>query len=192
LRDICTLIRKGQQFIVSITTKNGDEGRTRLATGEAVWKDDPRLEALGDLDELTCALGEARARMANREHAGMILDIQLRLSQAAAEVAFATTEKGAPQHAITPEQLAELEQGQAQLEAECITLPDAFVLPGGSLAGAALDLARAVTRRVERRVVALCRQGVRLERSTCVYLNRLSDFLWVLARREEPRTTVMD
>ncbi len=129
--------------------------------------------------------------MADRDHAAMILDIQQRISQAAAEVAFATVEQGAPQHAITPDQLAELEAFQARMEAECITLPDAFVLPGGSLAGAALDHARALTRRVERRVVALHRNGLRLAEPTRVYLNLLSDFLWVLARREEPRTTVI-
>ncbi len=175
---------------MSITTGYGDEGATRLLSGERVWKNDPRIEALGDIDELICLLGEARARIAEREHAGMILDMQRAVMRVAAEVASTSDASGSGQDTINSEDIAVIEARQRQLESESGDLPSGFVLPGGSPAGAALDHSRAVARRVERRLVSLRRSDLQLADATLTFMNRLSDILWVLARREEPLSTV--
>jgi len=169
---------------MSIVTGTGDEGRTGLWSGERVWKDDPRVEAYGELDELSSCLGLARVAARLPATAEAIEFAQRVLVRAAAELASPGRRPAAP-----------LSGGDAQAicarvaELEARIPIKGFVLPGRTEASARLDLARTICRRAERRIVSLARacEGTGLavgpELLRCV--NRLSDYLFMLARSEE-------
>lgn len=169
---------------MSIVTKTGDEGLTGLWSGERVWKDDLRVEAYGSLDELSSFLGLARQAARLPETAEALELAQRVLARAAGELASLGKPFAEP---IASEDRECIEGRIKELEAR-IPLTG-FVLPGRIEASARLDVARAVCRRAERRVVSLARSaeggegtvGVELRR----YLNRLSDYLFMLARSEE-------
>jgi len=169
---------------MSIVTKTGDEGMTGLWSGERVWKDDPRVEAYGDLDELSSLLGLARHAARLPATAEAIEAAQRVLSRAAGELASIGARFGAPVSAEDEEAVAAL---TAELESR-VPLKG-FVLPGRTEASARLDVARAVCRRAERRIVTLGRAAAEGEGavSPCLrrYVNRLSDCLFMLARAEE-------
>jgi cob(I)alamin adenosyltransferase len=152
-----------------------------------VAKTDPRTEAYGAVDEAISALGVARAMVKDRGRHAIILRIQSELFTVGAELATDPAEyEKLVQHfmVVTPDFTSRVEAEIADLERR-IVLPDAFVIPGGTPAGAALDVARAVLRRAERRVVGL-QQGGQLHNSEVLrYTNRLSDLLFMLARAEE-------
>jgi ATP:cob(I)alamin adenosyltransferase len=166
---------------MSIVTKTGDEGRTGLWSGERVWKDDPRVEAYGSLDELSSFLGLARLAARLPETAEAIDGIQRGLVRASGELASLGRSFGKP---ISAEEGEELGRRVAELEAR-VPLKG-FVLPGRTEASARLDVARAVCRRAERRAISLGRaeEGA-LRPELRIYLNRLSDYLFMLARAEE-------
>lgn len=170
----------------SITTKVGDKGTTFLFSGEEVPKDSPRTMAYGDLDELVSVLGVARCHVANEEIRSDILAIQRDLFVAGAELATALDHVGLLKQRIGDSELRHFEERRDALERR-IKMPDGFIIPGGSGSpGAAhLDHARAIARRVERRAVTLQRAGLIDNRNLLVWLNRLSDYLWLLARLEE-------
>ena len=161
-------------------TRSGDDGRTGLASGERVAKSSARIEALGSVDEANAAIGVARAHLKGEPEPAvppLLLDplldqIQHRLFDLGADLAGA-----GPQRRIGREQAAELERAIDTLDDQLPALR-AFVLPGGTPAGAALHLARGVCRRAERAVAALDAP----EPAALVYLNRLSDLLFVAAR----------
>ncbi len=171
----------------SIVTKTGDRGETGLLYGGRVSKTDPRTEAYGAIDEAISALGLARALMTDRSRHATVLRIQSELFTVGAELAtdadqYETLRKHFA--LVTEDFTRRLESEVTDLEAN-VPLPDAFVIPGGTQAAAALDLARAVIRRAERRVVAL-QLGVSLPNPEVLrYLNRLSDLVFMLARAEE-------
>ena len=171
---------------MSIITKQGDGGRTKLLTGEEVSKTDPRLAAAGTLDELTSHLGVARAILARTradvELGRSIEELQRDLVRMGGELAS----KGAANwvESTTEVHVRVIEQKVADIEG-AIALPREFVLPGGTEAGAALDVARTVARRLERCVVALHETGGYVNRQGLIYLNRLSDYLFMLARKAE-------
>lgn len=170
----------------SITTKVGDKGTTFLFSGEEVPKDSPRTMAYGDLDELVSVLGVARCHVANEEIKSDILAIQRDLFVAGAELATALDHVGLLKQRIGEAELRHFELRRDALESR-IKMPDGFIIPGGSgaLGAAHLDHARAIARRVERRAVTLQRAGLIDNRNLLVWLNRLSDYLWLLARLEE-------
>lgn len=165
-----------------IYTKTGDTGDTGLFDGTRVQKSDPRVDAYGEVDELAACLGLARGHLAGDADLGdLITSIQKTLFALGARLAD-------PRHKIS-ERVGKAALGEAHvqaLEAEIdrleIELPPLrhFILAGGSLAGATLHLARAVCRRAERRVVGLGDGAV--DPVVIVYLNRLSDLLFVMAR----------
>jgi len=173
-----------------IYTRKGDAGTTGLLFGGGrVSKADPRTDAGGTLDEAVSALGLARASLgagaAAGDLPGLILRLQRELFVVGAEVATRTSRRDrlqAGRTLVTAEMVAALEQLIDELE-ERHPMPAEFVLPGESLAGAALDLARSVVRRAERRSVALV-EGETLDAGSQVlpYLNRLADLLFVMAR----------
>ena len=171
----------------SIVTKTGDGGETGLLYGGRVAKTDPRTEAYGTVDEAISALGAARAQVQDRGRHAIILRVQSELFTVGAELATDTAEyEKLEQHfmVVTPDFTSRVETEIADLERR-IALPDAFVIPGGTPAAAALDVARAVLRRAERRIVGL-QQGGQLRNPEVVrYANRLSDLLFMLARAEE-------
>lgn len=167
-----------------VTTKTGDDGYTGLLGGERVPKWDARLESLGTLDEATSALGLARATATAPDVREAVHQVQKDLYLLMAELATP------PEHyeklglRMTAAQVAGVE---AQLEAfkGRVEIGHVFIIPGASVAGAALDLARSIVRRGERGVARLRHDGVVANDEVPRYLNRVSDLLFVLARFEE-------
>ena len=171
----------------SIVTKGGDGGETGLLYGGRVRKTDPRTEAYGEVDEAISALGLARAQVRDRGRAATILRVQEELFTVGAELATDRSEyPSLEKHflVITPAHTRRLEEEVHALEA-AVPLPDAFVVPGGSVGAAALDVARTVVRRAERRIVALKDAGALPNPEVLRYVNRLSDLVFMLARAEE-------
>ena len=168
---------------MKIYTRTGDAGDTGLFGGGRVAKDDPRVEAYGDVDELNAVLGMARAVEQMPRIDEVLVPVQRDLFAIGALLATPDREKMAQHLAkarIDEERIAELEQAIDDAETELEPLR-AFIRPGGSPKAAALHVARTVCRRAERRVVALQR-SVDLPELTVIYLNRLSDLLFTLAR----------
>jgi cob(I)alamin adenosyltransferase len=174
----------------SITTRVGDRGTTFLFSGEEVAKDGPRTEAYGDLDELVSVLGLARATSRKPFVRASALALQRRLFLAGTELATSARHVGRLRSRIDAAALAAFETERDALEAR-VPMPAGFILPGGTPAAAALDVARALSRRLERKVVGLARRQLVRSPHLLVWLNRLSDYLWLLARYEEGRKTLL-
>ena len=169
---------------LKIYTKTGDRGETGLFGGARVPKDDARVEAYGDVDELNSVLGLAVAASGDGEIAAGLRAIQTDLFTLGARLATPAPEDGGRDNPwiprLDPARVAELEAWIDRAEEELEPLQN-FVLPGGAPAAAALHLARTVCRRAERRVVTLA-HTVEIPELVVMYLNRLSDLLFVLAR----------
>ncbi|HUF28117.1 MAG TPA: cob(I)yrinic acid a,c-diamide adenosyltransferase [Gemmatimonadaceae bacterium] len=168
---------------LKIYTRTGDSGETGLFGGGRVEKDDPRVEAYGDVDELNAVLGMARSAEMMPRIDEVLVPIQRDLFSLGALLATPDREKMKQQLAkarIDDGRIAELERHIDEGEQELEPLK-AFIVPGGTPKAAALHVARTVCRRAERRVVALQRT-VELPPLVVIYLNRLSDLLFVLAR----------
>jgi len=166
--------------LTRIYTRGGDSGETSLVGGRRVAKHDLRVEAYGTVDEANAVLGLARLR-AKGDLAAMLARIQNDLFDLGADLATPSggrKDKGALR--IVASQVKRLEREIDRLNATLKPL-DSFVLPGGSELAAALHLARTVTRRAERRAVALAKREA-INPEAIKYLNRLSDHLFVLAR----------
>lgn len=163
-------------------TRAGDRGETALFGGDRVPKDHPCVEAYGSVDELNSALGVALSVIRQRRVAATLQSIQNELFNIGSELAAESgprAEKG--RTFIDPEsKVADLERLIDEYDAKLPPLRT-FILPSGSQAGALLHLARSVCRRAERAVVRLSRQED-VNPHVIVYLNRLSDLLFVLAR----------
>jgi cob(I)alamin adenosyltransferase len=180
-----------------IYTRTGDRGETGLFGGGRVRKDDARVEAYGDVDELNSVLGVAVAAL-EREGAGEVAlglrRIQSDLFTVGANLATPAPEDGgrASAHvpALEPARVEELERWIDRAEEELAPLKQ-FVLPGGSEAAAQLHVARTICRRAERRVVALA-AGAHVGAEWITFLNRLSDLLFTLARLANHRAGVPD
>ena len=168
---------------MSIVTKTGDLGKTGLLSGERVSKSDPRVEVYGTLDELVSCLGFARGAEVTLDTNFRLKKIQEDLFRLGAELASTKLDPRWKVTVIGQEDTAALETLIKKMEPE-LHLPKSFVLPGGSLPSGAIDMARSVSRRLERQVVHLLEQKLFSNREALIYLNRLSDFLFVLARAE--------
>lgn len=162
---------------MKVYTKTGDKGQTGLYTGERVDKDSVRVEAYGMVDEADSALGMARAIAVNPEVKTTIYDLQKLLWSLMADVASV----GA-QPRITGKEVQQLEALIDKFDAALPPLTS-FLVPGDTASSAALDIARTVTRRAERQLWRLSRQE-ELAGEGLVFLNRLSDLCFVLARVE--------
>jgi cob(I)alamin adenosyltransferase len=177
---------------VSITTGHGDGGETGLLYGGRVPKDDLRTEAYGSLDEAISALGLARSLASGTERAGRLLELQRELFVVGAELATGPGHRADLQrhfNVVTTEMVEALGREIVDLEAR-VPLPGGFVIPGGTPTGAAIDLARTLVRRAERRTVTLQRDGQLENPEVLRYLNRCSDLLFMLAREAEQGATV--
>jgi cob(I)alamin adenosyltransferase len=163
-------------------TGRGDDGTTDLL-GARVTKDDPRVEALGALDEATSAIGLARSLASDGRVRDDLVTVQRDLYRIMAELAF-TADLRPASYELATERIAWLE-AESDALANTVHMPPEFVLPGESTAGAALDVARATVRRGERRVVALSAGEHRVRTEIPGYLNRLSSLLFVAARVED-------
>jgi cob(I)alamin adenosyltransferase len=168
-----------------IYTKTGDDGRTGLLYGSRVSKADLATQAYGTTDETVAALGVARAK-AEGAVADELLALQRELFVVGADLATNPTERARLEPGVslvTPEMVADLESRIDRIVA-ARPLPNAFIVPGANPLGAAIDFARAVARRAERAVVAMEEAGRDVNPEVRRYLNRLSDLLFCLARRE--------
>ena len=182
-----------------VATGRGDDGTTGLLFGgPRVQKDDPRTEAYGTVDEAVAALGLARAELGTKDQYGVLnpslaslVEIILRLQR---ELFVVGAEL-----ATTPDAWDRLEDGRTRVSADMvdglttlledlerrIEMPREFVVPGETRTSAALELARTILRRAERRAVALGHSGLLPGPHLLPYLNRLADLVWVLARAAE-------
>jgi cob(I)alamin adenosyltransferase len=175
-----------------IYTKTGDQGETGLFGGGRVGKDDPRVEAYGEVDELNASVGFARsAANAPEDLDPMLAQIQDQLFTVGAKLATPREAKASSiLPPIDPTWAAGMEEAMDRFELELPPLTN-FVLQGGTQAASALHLARTVCRRAERKVVTLHRQGL-VDADVVVYLNRLSDLLFTMARVANLRAGVND
>jgi cob(I)alamin adenosyltransferase len=174
-----------------IYTKKGDDGSTGLLFGgDRISKADLRTDAYGTTDEAVSALGLARASIGNQidraevRLAELCLRLQRELFVVGAELATHVDRRSRLTDGtsrVTPEMVAALERDIDELEM-LVEQPKEFVLPGESMPGAALDLARTTVRRAERRCVALAAAGGIPDSQVVPYLNRLADLLFVMAR----------
>ena len=174
-------------FRKRVYTKFGDKGETSLLYGGRVSKNNPHTEAYGITDEAVSAMGLGRATTGDQRVKDILRDLQRELFTIAAELA---TDPGkyelfkehfAP---VTESMVENLETTIDSLEEE-FQMPTVFVLPGGSPASAAIDMARTIIRTAERRVVALAEAGLLTNDLITAYLTRLGDLLFVLARYQD-------
>ena len=183
----------------AVATGRGDDGTTGLLFGgQRVFKDDPRTEAYGAVDEAVAALGLARAELGLKAQSGtlprvldglpeLVLRFQRELFVVAAQLATApgaADRQTAGVSRVSAEMVAGLDELLSRTEA-AIELPREFVVPGETRLSAALELARTIVRRAERRAVAIGRSAPQPDDQLVPYLNRLADLLWVFARAAE-------
>ena len=171
---------------MKIYTRRGDDGSTGLFHGGRVSKDDTGPEAYGTVDEAVSVLGIARAA-ASGVIAEAVLTAQRELFVVAAELATAPERRGmleAGASLVTGEMVVRLEAAIDALVADR-GMPTEFVVPGGTPVAAALDLARTVVRRAERRAVTHMQASGVSDSMVVPYLNRLADYLYMLARFAE-------
>jgi cob(I)alamin adenosyltransferase len=176
---------------VRIYTKKGDDGTTGLLFGGArVSKADPRTDAYGTVDEAVSALGLARAAIGTvtdrteARLAELSLRLQRELFVVGAEIATHVDRRDRLADGVSRVTAAMVEALEAEIDEleGMVEQPKEFVVPGESMAGAALDLARTTVRRAERRCVALAGDGGLPDSLVLPYLNRLADLLFVMAR----------
>ncbi|MEP3247848.1 MAG: cob(I)yrinic acid a,c-diamide adenosyltransferase [Sneathiella sp.] len=171
--------------LTKIYTRGGDKGQTSLGTGTRVSKHDTRVEAYGDVDELNAIIGLARLT-AREEVDGMLSRIQNDLFDLGADLCTPEVENPKyPPLRMVEEQTTRLEKEIDSLNSELEPL-NSFILPGGSNISANLHHARTVCRRAERRMVSLA-DIEKINDFSISYINRLSDFLFVLARYENEK-----
>jgi cob(I)alamin adenosyltransferase len=172
---------------VKIYTRGGDTGETGLIDGSRVPKDDGRVAAYGDVDELSATIGLARAHSGDEPVRLLLHQVQKDLFALGAQLADPQALVGTRQAkaAVTADQIEVLERA---IDVRQAALPplQAFILPGGAHDAATLHLARTVCRRAERTVVTLARRE-KVDPLVIAYLNRLSDLLFVLTREANRR-----
>jgi cob(I)alamin adenosyltransferase len=170
---------------VSIVTKTGDDGSTALMYGRRIPKNHPRVEAYGTVDELNAALGLARATANDNFIGENLLAIQKDLVVLMGELAVIPEDllryAKDGYSVVTPAMTVKLDELVREIEAQGVSFKG-WATPGATMNSAALDVARTVCRRAERRVCALKEAGEPLNPEIVIYLNRLSDLLWLLAR----------
>ena len=176
---------------MKIYTRTGDDGTTGLFGGQRRSKADPRVEAYGMVDEANATIGCARAAGLAADLDAVLAEVQSDLFTIGAELACV------PGHESKLKLRLIAEDDATRLESAIDTLgaplPElrSFILPGGTVAAAALHVGRCVTRRAERAVIAAARDEA-IRHEVVVYLNRLSDLLFTLARVANQRTGVAD
>ena len=168
-------------------TKFGDSGETSLLYGGRISKNDLHTEAYGITDEAVSAMGLARATTDDPRVKDVLRDLQRELFTIAAELATEPDKYELFQQHFQPVTLEMVENLEATIDAleEDVEMPKVFILPGGSPASAAIDLARCIIRTAERRVVALREAGKLTNDLIITYLNRIGDLLFVVARYQD-------
>ena len=170
---------------MSITTKGGDKGQTSLYSGERVMKSDLRVDAYGTLDELDAFIGEAKHHVDDKEVFQLLIETQNRLYRVMGELA-------------TPSKVYPMPVCESEVEAITEVIHSfeqkvnlkGFVIPGSCPGSAKLDICRTIARRAERRVIALA-EVAEVPDALRKYVNRLSDFFFILARYIEVKKGVL-
>jgi cob(I)alamin adenosyltransferase len=176
---------------MSIATKTGDDGTTALMYGRRVVKNHPRIEANGAVDELNAALGMARATAEHGFVGDNLFAIQKDLIVLMGELCVVPEDL--PRYVkdgfslVTPAMTSRLDALVKEIESQNISFKG-WATPGATKHSAALDVARTICRRAERGVCALKESGVPVNPEIVIYLNRLSDLLWLFARWVETKT----
>lgn len=170
-------------FLSRIYTRSGDQGETGLGDGARVAKNHPRVIAFGSVDELNAVLGLLIAHDPRGAETSLLRSIQNELFDLGADLCVPqpADEKAGARLRVRPEQATRLEQAIDRLNANLQPL-HSFILPGGNPAAAWCHLARTVCRRAERDVVTLMQLQETINPQVVIYLNRLSDLLFVMAR----------
>ncbi len=170
---------------MKITTKKGDKGRTSLLDKRRrVSKTNIRKEVNGTLDEVNSALGLARATCEIKRIGALILRLQEEIFLIGSEVAASPDDIGELDHRIGARHVRRLERGMDRIE-ERMPMPESFVVAGATQVSAMLDMARTFTRRAERKAVKAREEGIIRSAHLMKYLNRMSDYIFTLARYYE-------
>ena len=175
--------------MAKVTTGTGDTGYTGLLGAERVAKYDPRPDTFGTVDEATSALGLARAVARDQKVKDIIYRVQQELYLLMGELATPPEHYEQMGLRMTIEHVQHLEQVEAELQRD-VEIPNKFIIPGDTLDGAALDLARTIIRRAERMAVKLLHDGIIQNAEVVRYLNRLSDLIFILARYVEVKSSL--
>lgn len=162
----------------AVYTRTGDNGTTGLYTGERIAKNSMRVEAYGNVDEITSALGLARVTATRDDIRTTILELEKKLSSIMADIASI----GLSEPYITDLDVKEIESMINEYDAMLEPISN-FLLPGDTLAEAALDIARTTTRRAERQLLRLAAQED-VNHNILIYINRLSDLCFIMGRVE--------
>jgi ATP:cob(I)alamin adenosyltransferase len=171
---------------MAVTTKTGDKGSTSLYWGGRVPKDHIRVEAYGNLDELCSVLGLSKSLINEKSIKGLIESIQRDLFVVGAELATKKAFIGKLKQRVDKSYIERLEKISADLEDRRTFKECCFYLPANPISSS-LDIARTVARRAERSIVTVKRKGLLTNKFILIYLNRLSDLLYLLARRHEKK-----
>jgi cob(I)alamin adenosyltransferase len=165
-------------------SKKGDRGFTSLLGGQRISKSGPRPEAYGTLDEASSALGIARASASKPKTKEIVLEIQKDLLLLGAELATAPEDAKKYPHQIQSQHVNRLEHLIEELQKD-VEIGKEFIIPGETVASAAIDLGRTIVRRAERKAVRLLQEKIITNIEVLRFLNRLADLLFTLARYEE-------
>ena len=173
---------------MKIYTKTGDEGKTSLFDNSRVWKSDQRIMSYGAVDELNSSLGIALSLELDPEIKDILIKLQNDLFIVGSDLA--NPNMSDKKIRTTPEMITFLEQKIDLLEPQLEPLTS-FILPGGTLLASILHLSRTISRRAETHVIALL-QNEEINKDAAIYLNRLSDLMFILARAINPRKNISD
>lgn len=177
---------------MKIYTKTGDQGETSILTGERVSKNSPVIEAYGTIDELNSFIGLAAVETQNIEIKQLLQKIQNQLFLLGADLASPDKKgnKKLEEFKIPDEFYRDAEEAIDRFEYRLEELKN-FILPGGAKSGSLLHICRTIARRAERRVVSL-KESMNIEENIIIFLNRLSDLFFVLARYENKTSGTPD
>jgi cob(I)alamin adenosyltransferase len=167
---------------MKIYTKTGDTGQTGLIGGTRIWKNDPRLEAYGTIDELNAFIGVLTTGALPEGILPFLQNIQHKLFAVGSHLATDQSKVALKAASIIREEdILELEKEIDRMD-EALPPLDNFVLPGGSAGGAASHVCRTVTRRAERKIMELLQSDIKIDVTILKYINRLSDYFFTLSR----------
>jgi cob(I)alamin adenosyltransferase len=179
----CALIKKNIMGKSKLYTGGGDKGKTSLVGGERVMKDSPRIESYGTIDELNSFIGLLSAAVEDEKDRAFLLFVQQRLFVVGAYLATNTTAaEKITQCKLTDADVEHIEQEIDRIDGQLPAMK-AFVLPGGSRNAALAHVCRTVCRRAERKICSLAGEAV-VDGRLLTFVNRLSDYFFVLARKE--------
>ena len=173
---------------MNIVTKNGDQGMTRDAQGKEMPKNALLMMVMGEVDELNGLLGVARLYLKNSTVKAAVREIQEILVSVLAELAGVPPKQTEVEHWINGAAVDHITE-KCEALSSALDIEPLFIIPGDQESSAFLDYARAIARRCERTMVALDSENKIKGSSLAIWMNRLSDYLWLLARQEEAEPT---